>query len=98
MSDEMVVIETFRSVLEAEAVRGRLEVEGIHAVVFADDAGGMVPSLQPFTGVRLLAPRQEVDRARYVLAALQRGYDDEGGECVEEESAWENGDDEDEVV
>jgi hypothetical protein len=84
MSDEMVVIGIYRSEMEAEAARGRLEVEGIRAAVFTDDAGGMFPSMQRFTGVRLVVPREESEWAREVLASAgeaggEKAADDEGG-------------------
>ena len=71
MPDEMVVVGIYRSEMEAEAARGRLEVEGIQAAVFTDDAGGMFPSMQRFTGVRLVVPSEEAERAREVLDSVE---------------------------
>jgi hypothetical protein len=81
MPDEMVVIGIYQSELEAEAARGRLEVEGIRAAVFTDDAGGMFPSMQRFTGVRLVVPSGEAEQAREVLdSADERGEEEEARE------------------
>ena len=62
MSD-LVCIKTYGSRHEAELVRGFLEVNGIKAVVSADDVGGMRPHLLFGGGARLLVKEEDVQEA-----------------------------------
>lgn len=64
MSDETVVIRTFRSRLEAEMAQGLLEDEGIPSGVSADDVGGQIPGMLP---ARLVVLQRNRDRAERVL-------------------------------
>lgn len=67
----LVSVKTFANRPEAELARGMLEAAGIHAVVTADDAGGMRPELAFSRGVRLLVAVEEVERASTLLAAQE---------------------------
>ncbi len=67
MSEEMVVVGKFSSQIQAEIARGKLETAGINALILKDDAGGMLPVLQPITGVRLVVAQGEAERAREIL-------------------------------
>lgn len=51
----------------AEMAAGVLEDEGIDSVVVADDAGGMYAGIAP---ARLMVARQDLERARRILADL----------------------------
>jgi len=67
MMDEMIVIKVFGSETEAEIAKGRLESEGIAAMITKDDVGGMYPSLQQTGGVKLLVRKEDADRARTIV-------------------------------
>jgi len=75
MSEDMVNIAVFSSAAEAAIVRGRLAEAGIEAMVSMDDAGGMIPSLQIVTGVRLYVKAEDAEEAQ---ALLEAEYPDEG--------------------
>jgi|YNPNPStandDraft_1061719.scaffolds.fasta_scaffold284526_2 hypothetical protein len=63
------VVATYRNEMEALLARGLLETAGIAAFILKDDGGGMVPSLQRWTGVRLAVAEADLERAREILAA-----------------------------
>jgi hypothetical protein len=69
--DDVIVLETFSSRIEAEMAAGLLESEGIEALVLADDAGGLYPMLQFLRGVRLLVALEDEARAREILKAME---------------------------
>jgi predicted Fe-Mo cluster-binding NifX family protein len=74
--DDAVIIETFRSRIEAEMAASWLEAEGIEVLILADDAGGAYPMLQFLRGVRLLVAPEDEARAKEVLQALEQGASD----------------------
>ena len=62
---------------QAEMALGILEDEGIPGVVVADDVGGM------YTGIaaaRIAVPAEHADRARRVLAEMERDVQEADGE------------------
>ncbi len=67
MIQRHVVIESFENEIDAEIAKARLEAENIEASIVKDDAGGMFPSLQQTSGVQLLVPEGNADRAREIL-------------------------------
>ncbi len=67
MSEKMVNIAVFSSAAEAAIVRGKLAEAGIESMVSIDDAGGMIPSLQIVTGVRLFVKAEDAEQARTLL-------------------------------
>lgn len=68
-SASRVVFRTFSSVAAAEAAAASLEVNGVECVIQADDAGGMLPSLQIAEGVKLLVAAGKVAEAEQILAS-----------------------------
>ena len=77
MSEDMVNIAVFSSAAEAAIVRGRLAEAGIEAMVSMDDAGGMIPSLQIVTGVRLYVKAEDAEEAQTLLEAEYPDEDDD---------------------
>jgi hypothetical protein len=63
----MVVIKIFMNEVDAEISRGKLESEGIRTIISSDDAGGMVPALQPSEGVRLIVAPEDEKKAKEIL-------------------------------
>jgi hypothetical protein len=72
MDDELVTIATFAREHEAEFARGYLETNEVD-VYLADDAMTRIAShlLPMIGGVKLKVRRQDVDRARELLAQVQ---------------------------
>ena len=64
---DLVCIKTYNNRLEAELEKGRLDSQGIQAMISADDAGGMRPDLSWSTGVRLLVKQEDAHRALEIL-------------------------------
>ena len=69
MSSDLVVVEEFTNVVQAEVFRAMLNASGIDAIVVKDDAGGMAPALQIFVGVQLMVRAEDLDVAREILEA-----------------------------
>jgi len=69
MSSELVVLEEYTNLGQAEVIRAMLEASGIDAIIVKDDAGGMAPSLQIFVGVRILVRVEDLEMAEQVLEA-----------------------------
>ena len=64
---DFVKIITYSSRHEAELAKGFLSVNGINAVVFGDDYGGIQPALSFSTGVQLLVKEEDAEKARRKL-------------------------------
>jgi glucose-6-phosphate isomerase len=73
MEHEQVVVASFGNEIEAEIAKGRLESEGIPANITLDDAGGMLPSLQGNTGVKVYVAREHETMARELLEGVKGG-------------------------
>lgn len=67
MTQKKVVVAEFENILDAEIAIGHLEAAGIKAALIKDDAGGMLPSLQQTSGVRVLVDEQDQKNALAVL-------------------------------
>lgn len=66
--EDLVVVRTYSYRHEAEIGRTMLESNGIDAMIVADDAGGMRPSLGLMNGgVRLLVRRQDEQTTKKLL-------------------------------
>jgi hypothetical protein len=63
----VIPVAVYSSRAEAELARALLEQAGIPAVIEADDAGGMYPSMATL-GVRLCVSPGDVEEAEAVLA------------------------------
>lgn len=73
-SHDWVVIDGFTDVIQADIVRGRLEVEGIPAILgnrHLVTADWMYA--QALGGVRILVPREFVSEARALIADIDSG-------------------------
>lgn len=66
-TDDIVVLRTFATHIEADLAKSALEAAGIDAAISADDAGGTRPHLWVGAGVRLLVRRADAERADEVL-------------------------------
>ncbi len=70
-TDDSVVVATFANEWEADLAISWLESEGIATVLLADDAGGVLPMLQPSRGVKLLVSAENEARAREILSSAE---------------------------
>ena len=68
-NEQAEVIESFSDHSFAEAAISLLALEGIVAVIHADDAGGELPNLGFARGVRVLVAGGDAERARLILGA-----------------------------
>jgi hypothetical protein len=64
---ESVAVGFASSRVDAELMAGYLRNQGIHAVVSADDEGGLSPALATGQRVRILAPQHQHAEARKLL-------------------------------
>ena len=74
LSGDLVLIARFMNPVDAQLLQSRLEAEGVPAVV-ADDH---IVQTNPFLtmavgGVRVLVPESQVERAREIARAIERG-------------------------
>ena len=66
MPDEMTLLETYLSDLEAEIAMNRLTALGVQAMVQKDNCGGMRPHLD-LQGIKLLVAPPDLEKARAIL-------------------------------
>ena len=78
MSDDIVVLRTFASELEARLAATILEANGVPAQVLADTAGGAYPSMALVFPIRLLVRADDAALARELLdTAVEPATDDD---------------------
>lgn len=70
MPDEIVLLMQYPSELDAIFAKTLLDSEGIQAVIFKDDAGGMEPQFQLTQGVRLMVRAEDLERARELIGEI----------------------------
>ena len=64
-SPDLVAVETFRSVADAQIAKGILDAAGIASMIRSDNAGGMYPAI---SFVELLVKVEDAEQAREALA------------------------------
>ena len=69
MSDEIVEIARYFTIMEAEVSRAQLRAEEINAYLKTDNAGGIHPELNFTRGVRLMVLAGDETRARQIIEA-----------------------------
>lgn len=68
MKNNVAIVKTYPSRVEAEIGRGKLEASGIKAIIEADDLGGIGGYLLNATGfVRLMVLKEEYADAKKIL-------------------------------
>jgi len=79
MSDDKVVtVRVENDEAAARIVVGFLQSNGIEAMIFEDDAGDQLPSLESTRGVKIQVPAEAAERARRLLEEQEAG-DGEAG-------------------
>ena len=66
---DLVVVSTFRSTMEAQVAKGRLDGAGIESMVRTDNAGGMYPAIGR---VELLVRSEDAEKANDALSRHAR--------------------------
>ena len=66
---DVVVIETFRSVADAQIAQGILDEIGIQSMIQSDNAGGLYPAID---AARLIVRADDAGKAREALHRRQR--------------------------
>ncbi len=69
MDDEIVVVRTYLSEVEAHIAQAALASSGIPSIVLPDNAGGMLPMLQVLFPIRLAVRSDDQEAAIAVLDA-----------------------------
>jgi hypothetical protein len=67
MTTELVVVQTFLNMFDAETAKSALDAAGIDSMIRGDDCGGMRPHLW-MHGVELLVRQEDADAASEILA------------------------------
>lgn len=87
MDDDIIVIRTYGTEVEAQLAQASLAADGIPSIVLSDNAGGMLPMLQVLFPVRLAVRREDVEAARETLDAPP-GPMERDDEISEEREPW----------
>lgn len=69
--NDFVLAKVCETRLQADLLKAYLEMEGIDVMIQADDAGGMLPNLNPLSGVKVYVPAEDLLRARNFINAQQ---------------------------
>jgi len=60
---KLLVVKIFNSRVKAEVVKSYLDSFGIKTVIFSDDAGQSITSLQTVRGVKLMVDKKDLQKA-----------------------------------
>lgn len=66
---DFVLAKVCDSHMEADLLRAYLEMEDIEVMITSDDAGGMLPTLSPLSGVKIYVPQKDLLQARAIINA-----------------------------
>ena len=69
--DELIVVGTFPSRIDAELAQSAMDAAGIDAMISGDDAGGLRPHMA-VRGFRLLVRADDAEQAAEVMAGLTK--------------------------
>ena len=65
--DDLVVVRTFDTAIDAELAKSALDAAEVDSFIQADDAGGMRPHLVFAQGARLVVRAEDAERASTIL-------------------------------
>lgn len=80
MTDDVIVIRTFGSEIEAQLAQAALAADGIPSIVLPDNAGGMLPMLQVLFPVRLAVRAEDAEAALATLDTPPGEMQQDGGD------------------
>jgi hypothetical protein len=67
MRNDIVVVATYPSEVEASIAQASLDAAGIDSILLRDDAAGIIPSMSFLKGVRVAVRKGDVEAARIQL-------------------------------
>jgi hypothetical protein len=67
VNNDIIVIATFGSEIEASIAQASLDAAGIDSILLRDDAAGIIPSMSFLKGVRVAVRRGDAEEARKQL-------------------------------
>ena len=89
MSDKLVEVASYTMPIEAELARGRLEAEGIHAILTGGGAGNVFLGIQGIGGqFRLQVAAGDAERAIIILLSHSDKEEENGPLPPDEDSLW----------
>lgn len=65
--EKLVIVKIFGSRIQAEVAKSYLDSFGIKTMIFSDDAGQTIASLQTVRGVKLMADKKDLQKATSLL-------------------------------
>lgn len=65
--EKLVIVKIFGSRIQAEVAKSYLDSFGIKTMIFSDDAGQTIASLQTVRGVKLMADKKDLQKATDLL-------------------------------
>ncbi|HZK76345.1 MAG TPA: DUF2007 domain-containing protein [Candidatus Kapabacteria bacterium] len=71
------LLSTYQTEFEAELVRGKLEREGIEAMIESQDRSNMIPSLDYAGGVHLYVEPEDLARAKSIIESTDDDLTDD---------------------
>ncbi len=75
--NNLKLLSTYQTEFEAELVRGKLEREGIEAMIEAQDRSNILPSLDYAGGVHLYVEPEDLERAKVIVESTDDDLTDE---------------------
>jgi hypothetical protein len=67
MNEQVKLLKTFNSRIDAELAKSLLESNGIKTMVSADDVGGMYPAASVYWGVKLFVNEKDFEIANNLI-------------------------------
>jgi len=90
--EDPTVIATYAARHTAEMAKGRLDAQGVRAVLAMDDAGGAYPQMQRTQGVRLVVAGRDAHKAWHMLDDMdmlpQSGTGGRSPTRTEDQAIW----------
>jgi len=71
------LLSTYQTEFEAELVRGKLEREGIEAMIESQDRSNMIPSLDYAGGIHLYVEPEDLARAKSIIESTDDDLSDD---------------------
>jgi hypothetical protein len=71
------LLSTYQTEFEAELVRGKLEREGIEAMIESQDRANVLPSLDYAGGVHLYVEPEDLERAKEIVNSTEDDLTDD---------------------
>ncbi|MFA5011129.1 MAG: DUF2007 domain-containing protein [Ignavibacteria bacterium] len=67
---EVELVKSYQSDFEAQTAKAQLDEAGIKCFLSSDNEGGMIPALSLSIGIKLMVNKDDVDKAKEILKAM----------------------------